>query len=317
MTDTPNPLHTPPMKVETLAEQLLFTTVNIQAPRAGGEVSCGTGFVYAVETDKGTVQALVSNRHVLDDAAGGLLIRAIQARPEGGPSFGQVQEIPISPADAANLTVVHPDPSIDLGLLPFSPMVNMLAEAGTPLFFRSVPAAMSLTRDNVGELDAFEKVVFIGYPNNLFDRANNTPIMRQGTTASPIALDYNGRPVFLIDAAVYPGSSGSPVFLYDGGSYLSRDGSLMAGSRVRFLGVLASMHVRSVEAEVVETTLGRVKIDDPLNLGLVFKAHAVDELVDAFLEAHGLRRVAEQPTEPAEQSSPEADKALEDGAEAA
>jgi hypothetical protein len=305
------------MKVETLAEQLLFTTVNIQKSGAGGEVSCGKGFVYGVETDQGTAHVLISNRHVLEDALGGLLIRAISARPDGGPMFGQVQEISLAPDHAADTTFVHTDRGIDLALLPFSPMVNLLRDAGTPLFYRSVPAAMSLTRDNVGELDAFEKVVFIGYPNNLSDRANNTPIVRQGTTASPIALDYNGRPVFLIDAAVYPGSSGSPVFLYDGGSYMNRAGQLMAGSRTMFLGVLASVHVRSVEAEVVETTLGRVKIDDPLNLGLVFKAHAVDELVDAFLESHGLRRVAEQPTEPAEQSSPEADKALEDGAEAA
>ena len=40
------------------------------------------------------------------------------------------------------------------------------------------------------------------------------PILRRGTTATPIALNFEGRPEFLIDAAVYPGSSGSPVFVY-------------------------------------------------------------------------------------------------------
>jgi hypothetical protein len=41
------------------------------------------------------------------------------------------------------------------------------------------------------------------------------PIARRGWTATPVALDYSGKPMFLVDAPVFVGSSGSPVFVLD------------------------------------------------------------------------------------------------------
>ena len=57
-----------------------------------------------------------------------------------------------------------------------------------------------------------EEIVFIGYPSGLRDEHNSTPLIRRGITASPIWNDFGNDPIFLIDAGVYPGSSGSPVF---------------------------------------------------------------------------------------------------------
>jgi V8-like Glu-specific endopeptidase len=62
------------------------------------------------------------------------------------------------------------------------------------------------------DLDAIERIIFVGYPNGMYDRKNYTPILRQGITATPFHLDYDGLPAFLIDASVFPGSSGSPVY---------------------------------------------------------------------------------------------------------
>lgn len=59
----------------------------------------------------------------------------------------------------------------------------------------------------------------IGYPNGLWDSQNNLPIIRRGITATSVKKDYNGKKEFLIDAAVFPGSSGSPVFIFNEGSY--------------------------------------------------------------------------------------------------
>ena len=56
-----------------------------------------------------------------------------------------------------------------------------------------------------------EDVLMIGYPNGLWDTTHNMPIIRRGTIATDIKLDYNEKKEFVIDAACFPGSSGSPV----------------------------------------------------------------------------------------------------------
>ncbi|MFR3321383.1 MAG: hypothetical protein ACLTSZ_09905 [Lachnospiraceae bacterium] len=71
---------------------------------------------------------------------------------------------------------------------------------------------------------AIEDITFIGYPSGLYDSVNKLPIIRQGITATPIWNQFNGENVFLIDAGVFPGSSGSPVFIYNHGSYPTKDG---------------------------------------------------------------------------------------------
>jgi hypothetical protein len=139
------------------------------------------------------------------------------------------------------------------------------------------------------ELDAIEEVVFIGYPNGLFDTMNYLPILRTGTTATPIAVDYRGAPAFLIDASVFPGSSGSPVFIANRGTYFTRGGNITVGTRVICLGVLAAVHTRQVQGAVgVLPSRLVAAFDEPMDLGIVYKARCIDECVQPFLQQAGL-----------------------------
>jgi hypothetical protein len=74
-------------------------------------------------------------------------------------------------------------------------------------------------------------VTFIGYPNGIWDSKNLLPVVMRGTTASPIEVDFEGTPRFLIDASVFGGSSGSPVFILNQGTYSMKDGGVAVGSR--------------------------------------------------------------------------------------
>jgi hypothetical protein len=47
----------------------------------------------------------------------------------------------------------------------------------------------------------------VGYPNGLWDTANNFPLIRRGVTATHIKNNYNGKSEFVIDIACYGGSS--------------------------------------------------------------------------------------------------------------
>jgi hypothetical protein len=83
-------------------------------------------------------------------------------------------------------------------------------------FFLTVAATDFATFTEDRLLPACE-VLFVGYPNDVYDQVNNLPVIRAGKIASMPKVDFNGKPEFLIDAHVWPGSSGSPVFarVYD------------------------------------------------------------------------------------------------------
>ena len=102
-------------------------------------------------------------------------------------------------------------------------------------------AIRNLTEEQLKDLSAIEEIIFVGYPDSLRDEVNMTPITRRGITSTPLDQDFNGEPVFLIDASVFGGSSGSPVFILNQGSYTTPK-ALKVGTRIIFLGIVAESH---------------------------------------------------------------------------
>jgi V8-like Glu-specific endopeptidase len=291
-----------PIVFQSLTEQLLIPTVYIET-EAGGARGIGTGFLYAVETDQGTTHWLVTNKHVLA-GADRIKFRMVRAHTHvKGPRLGEPAEAEVSGAHAMAWQG-HPDSEVDVAVMPFVPVLNGMVNNGREPFFITIPAEMAMTSATARDLDAIEEVVFIGYPNGLYDTANLTPVARRGITATHPGIDYRGQPAFLIDGSVFPGSSGSPVFIANQGSYAPKAGGLVAGSRAILLGVLAAVHVREASGEIVTATgPPKVSFQDPLNLGIVYKASAIDECIDTFLGATGLTRVS-APSEPTTMPEP-------------
>jgi hypothetical protein len=277
----------------TFADELFYITAYLEGDD-GGDSWSGTGFVHAVDTDQGTVHCLVSNKHVLSYARN-LTIRMLRGDGSGVPVVGSASEITIPDAD--QFVVGHPDEGVDVAIMPLSPVLQTLADEGTPAYFRAVTPAMCLDAARERELDSIEEVLFVGYPNALFDPENYTPIARRGTTATPIRLNYRGEPAFLVDATVFPGSSGSPVCLYDSGIYRSREGGTVMGSRLMFLGVMAAVHTAQVGGSPATALPAEMAVymTAPMNLGMVYKYSTVTTCVDLLLESHGLVRVDAQP----------------------
>jgi hypothetical protein len=293
------------VKVETLAEQLFYTTLYVRAQDTDAEWS-GTGFIYAVDTDKGQAHFLVTNKHVLAGARR-LVVRII-CGAENPPVLGDSAEISMENFDEA-AWYGHPDPRVDVAVMPLLRFLEAVTGLGKTPFFRSVSPSICISPDTADDFDAIEPIVFIGYPVGLYDSVNYLPVTRQGMTATPISVDYCGKPAFLVDASVFPGSSGSPVFIMDRGSYLTRT-AIQIGSRVVCLGVLAAVHTRQVAGEIRSLPTRLVAaFDEPIDLGIVYKAWVIDECVEPVLLQHGLTRVAESVGE--DQTSP-ADRELAD-----
>lgn len=269
--------------VETIADQLFFTTVFIESFTQTSR-STATGFIINYPQGQQTNPVLVTNKHVFDGAAQ-VAFTMVRANGDEPATAGTRMAV----TDFSTKTWVgHPDSGVDVAAMFFGGIINAMTDMGAPAFYRGFGAEQLASQDEVEQLDAIEQIMLVGYPNGLFDTASMLPIARRGQTATPIFNDYNRLPAFLIDASVFPGSSGSPVVLYDRGTFTTRDGATHVGSRFALLGVVAAVHTRQVNGIVQMINTATATFEDMIDLGIVFKSSAIQECVFALFENTGL-----------------------------
>lgn len=275
------------MQVDSIAEQLFFTTVRIDTIANNGCAGSGTAFIFSYKRGEMNYPFVVTNKHVVMGMREGAL--SFLQRKDQTPHLGQGFRLAI--ADWQKAWFGHLDPEIDIAICPFAPLeAHIKAQHGLDLFYRCVSADMIPTAEQAAKLDALEPVTFIGYPNGVWDRKNLLPVARRGMTASPISVDFENTPRFLIDASVFGGSSGSPVFLLSQGMYTDKAGGTTIGSRLLFVGVIAAVFFRTQFNQIVAVPIPTqvqpmVQQQEMIDLGIVFKARTVVETIDAFFRA--------------------------------
>ncbi len=276
------------MEVTTIAEQLFFNTVRIDTTSMLGGTGSGTGFFISHEFEGNEYPFIVTNKHVVERTKEGYLnlIKSIDGKPRLGENF----RLAFNTLEWNRLWIGHPDPNVDIAVCFFAPIVNaMIASHGFEPFFRMSKTSMIPNDEQMKGLDAVEAITFIGYPNGLWDRVNFLPIVRRGFTASPLSVDFEETPKFLIDASVFGGSSGSPVYILNQGSWGDKAGNLNMGSRIYFLGVIAAVYFRTEMNQVIPmpiptNSVPAVAQHEMLDLGVVFKARTVVETIDSVLK---------------------------------
>jgi len=277
------------MIVDTLAEKLLFTTIRIETRDGSGASGTGTGFMFAYANDSQQYPMIVTNKHVVTGATHGWLTFHVGSGDK--PQLGSGYRLEIT--DFSKAWHGHPDPDIDVTVMPLAPLLELMSRSGVTPFLQWIDRNVTASSDLIANLDALEEVLFIGYPNGIWDSKNFLPITRRGVTATPIGVDFQGKKQFLVDASVFPGSSGSPVFLFNKGMFSDRQGNTTIGTRLAFLGVIAAVFFRqdvnqitlvSSPATGTPVAIAREMID----LGIVFKANTVLEAIESFLKTRGV-----------------------------
>ena len=229
----------------------MYTTAPIYAFLPNGKVSAGTGFVFSVDiTETSSIPLLITNYHVVENAINGFI--EMHVAKDGKPSK-EVAKVQF------DNSVLRPNKlgDADLIALPLASAINDLQSKGTNIFFKSISHEIIPKGNELDELSSIEEITFIGYPSAIYDTTNKLPVIRQGITATPIWNQFKGNNVFLIDAGVFPGSSGSPVFIYNRGTFPTKDG-IAVGNRIMFVGILTETLQRKEEDKKDYLDLGIV-----------------------------------------------------------
>jgi len=260
----------------TPAEQLMHTTVRLECELTDGRASTGTGFFFAFKLDGDQqIPLVVTNKHVIDGAKTGTFVLT-KRNSDGSPRMGDLETIKLD--NFESLWIKHPDTNVDLAVFPIAPLLRSAESQNVQLFYVTLDDSLIPTPQVHETLRGLEDITMIGYPNGIWDTKNNMPIIRRGITATNPKLDYNGLPIFVIDCACFPGSSGSPVLIFNQDGYADARGNTnMGGVRVILMGILFAgpQHIAEGEIQTIDVPLQQIPISlssIPNNLGFVVKS---------------------------------------------
>ena len=274
------------MKIDTFSKQILFSTVRVIAQ--DGE-SVGTAFLVSKQVTPESQQIfLVTNKHVIAkaDESGKITgsfskgqISFIKQK-DGEPILGDSFAVNFDP-NFTETFLQHPDETVDLAICNISNIYNKITqELEQSIYIKAIPIALIPTADT--SFDAIEDVLFVGYPNGIRDEKNHIPLIRRGMTATPFEIDYNGQKKFLIDAQVFPGSSGSPLFIRENNL---KGGNLTLGEKYHFVGVISKVFFRNEKGQIIEAvaptnTATTALTKQMIGLGLCEKSSQINEMIE-------------------------------------
>lgn len=228
-----------------ISQLLQYTTVSLNITNKDLFSWTGTGFFVDAmdETKTKRIPLLVTSKHILENGET-LTFTLRTLNEEGEPQQNDQFKVQIS--DLQKACIYHPSKDVDIAAVSIAFIINKALEKGKKLFTAPFTLNMIPNETNEKALFAMEEIVTIGYPDNLWDQANNLPLFRKGITSSNPSFNYNGREEFLIDVPDLPGTSGSPVLIFSQTNLGLKDGKMQQGGRLILLGVLTSSIVDEI-----------------------------------------------------------------------
>ena len=273
-------------------EAFLYSTVLISYKVSDKFSSSGTGFLVfrKIEDGKGHV-FLITNKHVIppEGEKQSISVR-VNIKTESNQPKVSLVEIPVVGDDKRFLPYVkvHPNKDADVAAINITDFVNQQNIQGMWL-----PQTIFGTKDKLKaeNITIGDEIFLLGYPQAIFDPRNVFPILRQGTIATvpqegyafnneirkkydlPAKIDG-----FLIDANVFPGSSGSLVILKQQSTIIGPQGQTVVSGAKKIPYLLG---IVSMSIPIIDVNLGSVQ---RMGLGVVYSVETIQEVIEAFYE---------------------------------
>lgn len=256
---------------------LNYSTVRINTRTENGS-STGTGFIvrFAEQIIDGqyvNVPSIVTNKHVIEGAIEGT-VRFHAANKAGKIAETQCE---FTLNNFESLFFKHPDPDVDLCAIPVAIMHKLASKDNIKPYYNGLSMKQIPNSDQLNDFFSAEDIIVVGYPNGIWDDKNNLPIFRKGTLATLPSVEYKGNREFLIDCAIYPGSSGSPVISI---KQLFNKQTFEPFMSINLLGVIFATYqhnaqgtfsIQNIPSKIVNTLV-------PNHLGLVLNSSRIHEL---------------------------------------
>jgi hypothetical protein len=253
----------------SVSEQLQYTTIRLEVGQ-----SSGTGFIFDHLGD-GSNPIIITNKHVIAQIGVDQKVVFYLHKLENNVLSSQSLRIEYN-------TPWYNHPTQDLCFCYLNPILQAAKNSGIKPYFVTISSKLIANQSQLDNLNALEDIVMIGYPNGLWDEANNLPLLRKGTTASHPAINFkNANQIItednigVVDIACFPGSSGSPIFIINDSQYYDKNtNSIIQSPRVIFLGVLYKGPL------FYQPNMERGFTPMMMNLGYYIKAHEINVIVE-------------------------------------
>lgn len=266
----------------------ISTLIQVQTAAGGSQ---GTGFFYqqlspSDPNKDGQWRAienawLITNRHVLlpRSPAGESIPISLTFHLRKVIGGAIVWEpITIDQSSLISRARLHANPEIDVcAILVLDLITEKLKSGGEYLNWYGV-SSDTLAGQNKIKPHAASDAVVVGYPRGFYDQVNVFPIVKSGIIASRWGANFQGQPYFLIDAKLFPGSSGSiviskptDVVVENGQVFHSKE------KQFAFLGIYSGEpYQEHSPIELDDLTIIR---KTGFNVGIVWYGHLVEEIL--------------------------------------
>lgn len=263
----------------------------IQTDFQGNQIA-GSGFFYEELAERDPTKTgyywrevketwLVTNRHVLlpkIDESEHIPDRIIfYLRAIDGENVVW-EPIEVVTSEIKNRLKLHQESIVDIAILRISDLLTKRIGNGRGYMSWSSVNEESLPQNSGITVEVADDVIVIGYPRGFYDKRNIFPIVKSGIIASRWGMKFDGKPIFLIDAKLFPGSSGSIVITKPISSPVV-EGPLKGyrEARFAFLGIYSGSPI--VQSRSIDLDDFIITRKDSCDLGAVWYGGLVSDIV--------------------------------------
>lgn len=260
--------------VQTSASGFFFQQLS---PRDPEKEKLGEGYWRKVEG-----VWLVTNRHVIIHE-GRLAVSLTFRHRKITPNGFEWLPITLSGGDLEQRCSFHENDGVDVATVN---VTDLLGKAMYPLPADEKGMAYSAVseedfpgREKI-KAEVGDDVLVVGYPRGFYDQLSKFPIVKSGVIASFWGMPFGGKPCFLIDAKLFPGSSGS-IVISKPVSFVIEKKQIFehtSGSKqFAFLGIFSGEPFR--ESRPIETDTFTIISKEGYDVGIVWYYHLVTQII--------------------------------------
>lgn len=175
---------------------------------------------------------------------------------------------------------LHQDPSIDVALIDISTCMEDIIhnKNSSSIFFPNSLSNLNLPENQPFiEIEIASDIIVVSYPKGFYDTYNKFPIVKSGIIASGWNLYFKKKPLFQIDAQLFPGSSGGLVISKPINLTVYQEQILInSNKQCVFLGVYSGEYFWT---ETIKTNTDTITQKRSYGLGNVWYSHLIPEII--------------------------------------